>query len=120
MPTVIRPNGVVAGKCTEKPSSRQEFYKHLSLENGDYGRDPIQASISDADSDTIVAFRNGFVNTVLRAWGKHLHLKLRLDDVWLAILVLFSFFVNAPGRANCCGIRRIIYIRVVALSHCGG
>ncbi|KAK1623743.1 hypothetical protein BDP81DRAFT_454193 [Colletotrichum phormii] len=100
MPTVIRPNDVVVGKFTEKPSSKQEFYEHMSLQSGDCGQDSIQTSVCNADSDTIVASKNGHVNTVLRAWEQHLHLELRPDDVWLAVLVQFSFFVNGPGRAE--------------------
>ncbi|KAH0431037.1 hypothetical protein CcaCcLH18_07342 [Colletotrichum camelliae] len=53
-----------------------------------------------ADDGTIVACQNGFVYSVLRAWKQHLHLELRPDDVWLAVLVQFRFFINGPGRAE--------------------
>ncbi|KAK7039925.1 hypothetical protein R3P38DRAFT_494730 [Favolaschia claudopus] len=51
----------------------------------------------------IVPNTNGFVNTVLSAWGQHHALVLRPDDVWLAIIAQFSFYVNANAellRAN--------------------
>jgi hypothetical protein len=38
------------------------------------------------------------VHTVLRAWEQDLHLTLRPDDVWLAILTQLSFFVNARAE----------------------
>lgn len=38
---------------------------------------------------------NGFVHTVLEAYNNHRGLILRPDDVWIAILTQFSFFVNA-------------------------
>ena len=49
-------------------------------------------------SPSIVPSGNGFAHTVIRAWQQELHLRLRPDDVWLAILTQFSFFVN--GNAD--------------------
>ncbi|KAF2124653.1 hypothetical protein P153DRAFT_379286 [Dothidotthia symphoricarpi CBS 119687] len=42
----------------------------------------------------IAPYRNGFVDGVMRAFQQDLHLVLRPDDVWLAILTQFSFYVN--------------------------
>ncbi|KAF9478769.1 hypothetical protein BDN70DRAFT_895485 [Pholiota conissans] len=36
--------------------------------------------------------RNGFVGTVITAYGQHHHLIVRPDDVWLAILIQFNFY----------------------------
>ncbi|KAK2771795.1 hypothetical protein CKAH01_14218 [Colletotrichum kahawae] len=98
MPTVIRPHPEVVGKCSCIPSPNRDFFKQISAE--DQSREPIQSSVSSADDGTIVACQNGFVYSVLRAWKQHLHLELRPDDVWLAVLVQFSFFINGPGRAE--------------------
>lgn len=98
MPTVIRPHPEIVGKCTYTPSPNLDFFKQISA--GDQSRESVQTSVSDADDGTIVACENGFVYSVLRAWQQHLHLELRPDDVWLAVLVQFSFFINAPGRAE--------------------
>ncbi|KAK1532384.1 uncharacterized protein CCOS01_04367, partial [Colletotrichum costaricense] len=69
----------------------------------------LRLRVSDAEKDTIVASRNGFISTVL-AWEQHLHLQLRPDDVWLAILLVkFSFFVNGPGRAEALRDRFIVH-----------
>ncbi|KAJ7133112.1 hypothetical protein C8R44DRAFT_899458, partial [Mycena epipterygia] len=51
----------------------------------------------------VLPTRNGFVNTVLSAYNGHYALMIRPDDVWLAILSQFNFFVNANAellRAN--------------------
>ncbi|KAA8618295.1 hypothetical protein SMACR_11441, partial [Sordaria macrospora] len=48
---------------------------------------------------SIVGNKNGFVHTIIRAWQQDLHLRIRPDDVWLAILTQFSFFVNKNAEA---------------------
>ncbi|KAJ7119579.1 hypothetical protein C8R44DRAFT_737376 [Mycena epipterygia] len=72
----------------------------------------FQFSLSDTTHDTrdssakishIVPKHNGFVDTVISAYSQHHALVIRPDDVWLAILSQFSFFVNANAellRAN--------------------
>ncbi|KAF4872235.1 hypotheticall protein [Colletotrichum siamense] len=80
------------------PSSNRDFFKRISAE--DQSRESVQTSVCDADDGTIVACENGFVYSVLHAWQQHLHLELRPDDVWLAVLVQFSFFINGSGRAE--------------------
>ncbi|KAJ7101976.1 hypothetical protein C8R44DRAFT_682444 [Mycena epipterygia] len=42
--------------------------------------------------------RNGFVDTVILAYNKHHALVIRPDDVWLAILTQFNYFVNANSE----------------------
>ncbi|KAK2013595.1 hypothetical protein LZ32DRAFT_604380 [Colletotrichum eremochloae] len=98
MPTIIRPHDKVVGKCTARVATRRDFYPNVSQE--DKNRESIQTSVSDADAYTVVGCQNGFVHTVLEAWKKHLHLELRPDDVWLAVLVQFSFFINGDDRAE--------------------
>ncbi|KAJ7443106.1 hypothetical protein FB451DRAFT_95138 [Mycena latifolia] len=41
---------------------------------------------------------NGFVHTVITAYNEHHALVIRPDDVWLAILCQFNFFVNANAE----------------------
>ncbi|KAJ7096839.1 hypothetical protein C8R44DRAFT_643859 [Mycena epipterygia] len=46
---------------------------------------------------------NGFVDTIIFAYNQHHALVLRPDDVWIAILTQFNFYVNANAeilRAN--------------------
>ncbi|KAF7336348.1 hypothetical protein MVEN_02183300 [Mycena venus] len=51
----------------------------------------------------LIPDRNGFVNTVTKAYNNHHALVIRPDDVWLTILCQFHFFINANAellRAN--------------------
>ena len=43
----------------------------------------------------LIPYNNGFVEGIMRAFQQDLHLVLRPDDVWLAILTQFSLYVNA-------------------------
>ncbi|KAG6371845.1 hypothetical protein JVT61DRAFT_8841 [Boletus reticuloceps] len=47
----------------------------------------------------ILPQRNGFVHTVIEAYNRHRMLIIRPDDVWLAILTQFCFFVNGNAEA---------------------
>jgi len=53
----------------------------------------LQSSFPETSSD-IVPSSNGFTRTIIDAYNYHHALIIRPDDVWLAILVQFSFFVN--------------------------
>jgi hypothetical protein len=50
------------------------------------------------DNAPIIPRSNGFVETVIQAYNGHHALIIRPDDVWLAILTQFNFFVN--GKAE--------------------
>ncbi|KAF8966098.1 hypothetical protein BDZ97DRAFT_1809483 [Flammula alnicola] len=50
------------------------------------------------DFSAIHGQHNGFVNTVTTAYNEHHHLILRPDDVWIAILGQFNFYVNAHAE----------------------
>jgi hypothetical protein len=47
----------------------------------------------------IVPSSNSFVHTIREAYNQHRALVIRPDDVWLAILIQFSSFVNANAKA---------------------
>ncbi|KAJ7886304.1 hypothetical protein B0H13DRAFT_1628012 [Mycena leptocephala] len=78
-------------------SSSQNRYKNVEV---------LQFALSDQESSYIshlVPKRNGFVHTVIAAYNEHHALIIRPDDVWLAILCQFNFFLNANAellRAN--------------------
>ena len=46
----------------------------------------------------IIPKGNGFVATAIEAYNNHRNLIIRPDDVWLAIMTQFSFFVNANSE----------------------
>ncbi|KAM5540277.1 hypothetical protein V8D89_006096, partial [Ganoderma adspersum] len=54
----------------------------------------LQTSIAKSSLPTLKPQRNGFVHTVVEAYGQHHNLRIRPDDVWIAILSQLSFYVN--------------------------
>ncbi|KAF4618788.1 hypothetical protein D9613_009758 [Agrocybe pediades] len=61
----------------------------------------LQSSLDvkpEPDFSRIAAKSNGFVNTVVDAYNGHYRLILRPDDVWIAILGQFNFYVNAHAE----------------------
>lgn len=46
----------------------------------------------------IIPYENGFVSGLIRALNQDLHLVIRPDDVWLAILLQFSNYVNGHAE----------------------
>ncbi|KAI1783968.1 hypothetical protein LXA43DRAFT_930733 [Ganoderma leucocontextum] len=61
-------------------------------------KEMLQSSVEKHDLATIVPNSNGFVYAVLEAYGSHHHLRIRPDDVWLAILVQLNFYINAHAE----------------------
>ncbi|KAJ6450397.1 hypothetical protein C8R45DRAFT_849032 [Mycena sanguinolenta] len=58
------------------------------------------SGVSDGTGEfpNLVPTHSGFVSTVIQAYNHHHALVLRPDDVWLAILCQFNFFVNANAE----------------------
>ncbi|KPM46460.1 hypothetical protein AK830_g224 [Neonectria ditissima] len=80
-------NGVPrGGLCTNK-------------KNGKEDRDVLKSSFEDhLDHSAVVSYGNGFVTGIIRAFNQDLHLILRPDDVWLAILTQFSMYINGHAE----------------------
>ena len=38
------------------------------------------------------------MHTIVEAYNKHRHLRLRVDDIWTAILIQFNFFVHGRSK----------------------
>ncbi|KAF8817143.1 hypothetical protein BYT27DRAFT_7247691 [Phlegmacium glaucopus] len=60
----------------------------------------LQSSFVNNGSDlsNVLDKANGFVETVTLAYNEHHHLTIRPDDVWIAILGQFNFYVNAHAE----------------------
>ncbi|KAH8728132.1 hypothetical protein GQ44DRAFT_702671 [Phaeosphaeriaceae sp. PMI808] len=117
MPVTIRPSPDKVGRNSDATvSSEVTLYNELvkGWENDGIGYPMVSGSSSKAGKpvlhssfsgfDTmglglIVPYRNGFVQGVIRAFQQDLHLKIRPDDVWLAIVTQFSFYVNKHAEA---------------------
>lgn len=54
----------------------------------------LQSLLSDDVATSLMPEANGLVHTCLEAYNHHRHLVLRPDDVWIAIISQFSFYVN--------------------------
>ncbi|EHK50530.1 hypothetical protein TRIATDRAFT_210863 [Trichoderma atroviride IMI 206040] len=52
----------------------------------------------DKEGVALVPYKNGFVNGIIRAFQQDLHLVLRADDMWLAIMTQFSSYVNGHSE----------------------
>lgn len=49
---------------------------------------------------SVSAYKNGFVQGIIRAFNQDLHLVIRPDDVWQAILSQFSLFISGYENAE--------------------
>ncbi|KAF9525539.1 hypothetical protein CPB83DRAFT_885559 [Crepidotus variabilis] len=66
-------------------------------------KEVLQSSLSTGkeyatDFDSIRYRSNGLVHTVVDAYNRHHNLVLRPDEVWMAILTQFNFYVNAHSK----------------------
>ncbi|KAJ7817928.1 hypothetical protein B0H14DRAFT_3089598 [Mycena olivaceomarginata] len=85
-------DGFFATACTDQHAKAGEILQ--------YSLGPALGSRTGTDTDKIP---NGFVSTLLDAYTQDRAVVIRPDDVWLAILSQFNFFVNAHAellRAN--------------------
>ncbi|GAM21964.1 hypothetical protein SAMD00019534_051390 [Acytostelium subglobosum LB1] len=57
----------------------------------------ISSSI-DTTSSTIRPAVNSFICSAIDAYNEHMHLVIRPDDVWLALMNQFSFYLNANSE----------------------
>lgn len=59
----------------------------------------VLASSFGAEGHTdIYPSANGFVHAAIRAYNAHHHLRIRPDDIWVAILTQFSIYINANAK----------------------
>ncbi|KAJ7346390.1 hypothetical protein DFH08DRAFT_1081168 [Mycena albidolilacea] len=83
--------------CPDQHKKVEEILQ-FSLDNADVSGCNLNGKITN-----LIPNQNGFVATLLEAYTQDHALVIRPDDVWLAILSQFNFFVNAHAelvRAN--------------------
>ena len=99
-PHPATPFGPSAGlKSVPNENPALTLFRHVYPRSAQ-GKEPtelLQTSVT-GNIDNIIPRTNGFVGTVLEAYNKHRALIIRPDDVWLAILVQFNFFVNGNAE----------------------
>lgn len=68
----------------------------------DLWKQPLKVLQSSLTKDTtqhkVRGHSNGFISSVVEAYSSHHHLIIRPEDIWLAVLTQFSFYVNAQAE----------------------
>ncbi|KAI1632377.1 hypothetical protein F4809DRAFT_627997 [Biscogniauxia mediterranea] len=114
IPAIIRITPEVGTNHNEVVSTPRELFNIISpsmtaprtgiefvdnMNNTDDDRHIIESSFTDlGNNQKIVPHIGGLVETIIRAYQQDLHLILRPDDIWLAILIQFNLFVNGNWR----------------------
>lgn len=102
MPVTFRPATHVANSFTTEPKTTSLELLRASCQSQWAICDEVLQSFigsgPDASSNDLVSADTGLVATVLAAYNNHHALVLRPDDVWIAILVQFNFYVNAHAE----------------------
>ncbi|KDQ09113.1 hypothetical protein BOTBODRAFT_58894 [Botryobasidium botryosum FD-172 SS1] len=75
--------GFLAAACYEQAKQCGEF---------------LQSSLEGLDLSSLQASKHGFVGAAIHAYNEHHNLSIRPDDVWIAILSQFNFYVNAHAE----------------------
>ncbi|KAJ6562055.1 hypothetical protein B0H19DRAFT_1143441 [Mycena capillaripes] len=89
------PKGLLAAACPKQHQGAVELIQYgISSVSADTGEGRDFAT----QLPNLVPDRSGFVRTVIAAYNQHHALVIRPDDVWLAILCQFNFFVNANAE----------------------
>lgn len=77
------------------PDTAQTFFE----ENHHYQESAEKLlSSSFVPKQSVRSLPNGFVNAVVEAYSHHYHLIIRPDDVWISIISLLSFYINAHAE----------------------
>ncbi|KAJ7096869.1 hypothetical protein C8R44DRAFT_859947 [Mycena epipterygia] len=100
-------NGLTAGEimsrsCEPQFKTVDEMLQSSLAEGSAISTSEPRRNLTAKTHNTIPS-RNGFVDTVICAYNTHHALVIRPDDVWIAILTQFNYFVNANAeilRAN--------------------
>ncbi|KAK5660211.1 hypothetical protein OQA88_13685 [Cercophora sp. LCS_1] len=95
MPVTIRPQPTQVSSIDTTAARTTASDILAGKENG---RKILRHSFEDRGGGKIIPETNGFVHTVLHAFQKDMHLELRPDDVWQAIMSQFGFYVNANAE----------------------
>lgn len=97
MPITIKPAKHAANLIPENYTSTKDPRNHLrdacKHEHRDC-KELLQSSFISESSSHIYPSSNGFVHSAIMAYSHHYHLEIRPEDVWFAILVQLSFYIN--------------------------
>jgi hypothetical protein len=85
-------------KDPEKVETRQKKEKHVAEYLSQYRENKCTRILQGTDFKGAFPNSNGFVNTVVESYNHHHNLVIRPDDIWTAIIIQFSFYVNANAE----------------------
>ncbi|KAF7883306.1 uncharacterized protein EAF02_005226 [Botrytis sinoallii] len=68
--------------------------QNLAPESSKSNSTVLQSTLTEEIASNILPSGNGLVHTCLEAYNHHRNLILRPDDIWIAIVTQFSFYVN--------------------------
>jgi hypothetical protein len=103
--TVI-PGGIPKPYKGAGPAASQEEFFRRSAEN-EFFNNSAQVILSNFDVDPkfaiskeagIVPSADSFIRGAIQAWGEHLHLVIRPEEVWFTILVQMNFYMNSHAE----------------------
>lgn len=86
-------------------ANAEDLYNASSLDiresnpPGDYQASSYEEAFDGGLGLTIHSASNGFLHSCIKAYCEHLHLVIRPDDVWLAILTQLNRYLNRNGEA---------------------
>ncbi|KIK52327.1 hypothetical protein GYMLUDRAFT_64278 [Collybiopsis luxurians FD-317 M1] len=100
MPVTFRPAKHCAKSILREPSSAGSTDTLEFLRSACYDQYQKCDEILQSSTGTTLAIpaSNGFVDAVTKAYNQHHALSIRPDDVWIAILTQFNFYVNANAE----------------------
>jgi hypothetical protein len=101
MPATIRPTTHASRKWedSDPASSAGNLFRRACPTESDRCKNIIQSSFNEFSTEApIWPSNNGFVHSAIKAYNWHHHLTIRPEDVWFAILVQLSFFINSHSE----------------------
>ncbi|SPJ84243.1 uncharacterized protein FTOL_10760 [Fusarium torulosum] len=101
MPVTIKINTLQAGQWkTASVKSPEDLLEQTSPRDFKCSQKIINSSPSGGTlrEQNISASTNGFVKSAIQAYSNHYHLIIRPEDIWFAIILQLSFYMNANAE----------------------
>lgn len=64
-----------------------------------YNNTLSRGASAPSDARTITPSSGSFIRGAIQAWGEHLHLEIRPDEVWFTILAQLNFYMESHAEA---------------------
>ncbi|RAL02887.1 DUF4419 domain-containing protein [Aspergillus ibericus CBS 121593] len=98
MPVTLKTSNVSPERwAATKAANAEEMFQQACPKLFEQSAGVLQSSFPEP-SRHITPDENGFIRAVWKAYSHHHHLVLRPDDIWCAILVQLSFYINAHAE----------------------